>query len=99
MKWNEMKCYNFQLIDVYTQIRFLLLLCPLGWGCRINRRNLCRRVRRLNECLEYNTKQSDGEVTVMLELWGMWNIPSFPLISGPLWSGMAAPGGPSLSVR
>ena len=28
-----------------------------------------------NECPGYNTKQSDSEVLVMLELWGMWSIP------------------------
>ena len=26
-----------------------------------------------NECPEYDTKQSDGEIPVMLELWGMWS--------------------------
>ena len=28
-------------------------------------------VRTSNECPVYDTKQSDGEVPVMLELWGM----------------------------
>ena len=28
---------------------------------------------------------------VMLELWGMWSIPSLPLLPGPLWPGMVAP--------
>ena len=27
----------------------------------------------------------------MLELWGMWSIPSLPLLSGPLWPGVVAP--------
>ncbi len=31
------------------------------------------------------TKQSDGEVTVNLELWGMRSTPSLPLLLGPLW--------------
>ena len=26
----------------------------------------------------YDAKQSDGEVPVMLELWGMWSTPSLP---------------------
>ena len=36
-------------------------------------------------------KQSDGEVLVMLELWGMQSTPSLPLLAGPLWPGVAAP--------
>ena len=44
-----------------------------------------------NECPGYETKQSDGEVPVMLELWGMRSTPSLPSLPGPLWSGMVAP--------
>ena len=33
-------------------------------------------------------KQSDGEVPVMLELWGMRNTSLLPLLPGPLWPGM-----------
>ena len=36
-------------------------------------------------------KQSDGEVTVMLELWGMRSTPSLPLLPGPLWPEMVVP--------
>ena len=43
-----------------------------------------------NECPEYDTKQSNGEVPVMLELWEMRNIPSLPLLPGPLWPGVVA---------
>ena len=39
----------------------------------------------------YDTKQSDGEVSVMLGPWGIRNIPSLPLLPGPLWSGVVAP--------
>ena len=35
-------------------------------------------------------KKSDGEVLVMLELWGMWSAPSLPLLSGRLWPRMVA---------
>ena len=36
------------------------LYCPVGWGCRIHRLLLCRRVRLLsNECPVYDTKQSE----------------------------------------
>ena len=37
-----------------------------------------------NVCLGYDTKQSDGDAPVMLELWGMWSTPSLPLLLGPL---------------
>ena len=43
-------------------------LCPVGWGCRIYRLLLCRGVRPSpNESPGYGTKQSDGEVPIMLE--------------------------------
>ena len=47
-----------------------------------------------NECPGYDTKQSDGESPVMLELWGMRSTPSLPSLPGPLWPGMVAPDKP-----
>ena len=44
-----------------------------------------------NKCPGYDTKQSDGEVPVMLGLWGIRNTPSFPLLPGLLWPGGVAP--------
>ena len=44
-----------------------------------------------NECPEYDTKQPDGEVPAMLELWGMQSTPSLPSLPGPLWPGVVAP--------
>ena len=60
--------------------------CPVGL-------HLCRGVRhpRSNECPGYDTKQSDGKVAVMLELWGMQSTRSLPLLPGPHWPGMVAP--------
>ena len=43
------------------------------------------------ECPRYDTKQSDGEVPVILELWGMRSTPSLPSFPGPLWPGVVAP--------
>ena len=43
------------------------------------------------ECPDYDTKQSDYEFPVMLELRGMRSTSSFPLLPGRLWSGMVAP--------
>ena len=57
-------------------------LCPVGWGCRIPTPI---------ECPRYDSKQSDCEVPVMLELWGMQSIPLLSLLQGPLWSVVVAP--------
>ena len=65
--------------------------CPVGWGCRILQLLLCRGVRPPNECPGYDTKQSDGEVPVMLELWGMQSTPLLPSLPGPLWPRVVAP--------
>ena len=55
--------------------------------------HLCREVRlpTPNECPGYDTKQSNGEVSAMLELWGMRFTPSLPSLPGPLWPGEVAP--------
>ena len=39
----------------------------------------------------YDIKQSDGEVPVMLELWGMQSILSLPSLPGPLWPEVIVP--------
>ena len=35
-------------------------------------------------------KQSDGEVPVLVELWGIGSTPSLPLLQDPLWPGVVA---------
>ncbi len=37
------------------------------------------------------SEQSDGEVPVMLEVWGMKSTPSLPSLPGSLWPGVVAP--------
>ena len=44
-----------------------------------------------NECPGNDNKRSDGEVLVMLGLWGMRSTPSLPLLLGPLWPGVVTP--------
>ena len=39
----------------------------------------------------YDTEESDGEASVMLELWGMRRVPSLPSLPGPLWPRVVAP--------
>ena len=66
--------------------------CSVGWDCRIHRLLLCRGAKpHLNGCPGYDTKQSDGEVPVMLELWGMRSTPSLPSLPGLLRSGVVTP--------
>ena len=69
----------------------MYIYCPVGWGCRIHRLHLCRGLRPPNDCPKFDTKQSDGEVPVMLELRGMQSTPSLPLLPGPLRPGTVAP--------
>ena len=57
--------------------------CPVGFGCRIHQLLL--------ECPGYDTRQSDGEVPVMLELWGMRSTASLLLIPVPLCPRLVAP--------
>ena len=66
--------------------------CPVDWGCKIHRLLLCRGVELPQGVSWYDTKQSDGEVQVMLELWAMQSTPSFPSLPGPVWPRMVAPG-------
>ena len=44
-----------------------------------------------NECPAYDTKQSDGEVPVILEPWVIRSHPSLPLLPGLPWPGVVAP--------
>ena len=87
------KCLIFGKL-IYSVVLVTIKHCPVGWGCRIHWLPLCRGVRPpppLNECPAYNTKQSDGEVPVKLELWGMQSTHSLPLLPGSLWPGGVAP--------
>ena len=44
-----------------------------------------------DECPVYDTKQSDGEVPAVLELWKMRSTPSLPSLQGQLWPGVVSP--------
>ena len=48
--------------------------------------NMTNKIRKkLSNKYGYDTKQSDGEVLVMLELWGRRSTSSLPSFPGPLW--------------
>ena len=69
-----------------------LLLSPFGWGCRIHLLLLYRGVRPpSNECPGYDTNQSDGEVPVILEFWGIRSTLSLQSLPGPLWPEVVVP--------
>ena len=42
------------------------------------------------ECPGYEAKQSDGQASVILDLWGMRSTPLLPSSPGPVWLGMEA---------
>ena len=44
---------------------------PVSWGYRIHQVHLCRGVRPPPKYPGYDTKQSNDEASVTLELWGM----------------------------
>ena len=65
-----------------------LCIDPVGLDCRNRWWHLCRRVRNPpNEYPRYDTKPSDGEVSVQ-KLWGIWSSSSLPLFPGLLGSGV-----------
>ena len=69
---------------------YLSLSCTFGWGllntptAPLQRGNTPH-----NGCPAYDTKQSEGDVQVILELWGMRSTPSS--LPGRLWPGVVAP--------
>ena len=72
----------------YTQID-----CPVSWGCRIHKTAPLQRGKTPspNEFPGYDTKQSEGDLPVILGLWGIRSIPSLPLLPGPIWLGVVVP--------
>ena len=44
-----------------------------------------------NACPVYDTKQSVGDVPVMLDIWGLRTTPSLPSLPGPLYPRQVAP--------
>ena len=74
-------CVDSHYISIYLTVSYLSKFCQVGWGCRIQRLRLCG----------YDTKQSDGEVQVILEIWGMRSTPSLPLLPGAICPGLVAP--------
>ena len=77
---------NILLITLFLNKPQLICLLTIKFA-----QSALQRVIPPNECPGYDTKQSNGEVQVMLELWRIWSIPSLPLLLGLLWPRMVAP--------
>ena len=84
-RWTMLKKIN--LIWSYS-MRLSFSASPVDLGCWVHQLSL----QRDKTCLisGYDTKQSDSEASVMLELWGMQSTYSLPLLSSPLWTGVVA---------
>ena len=80
--------YNFVY---WNKVVYFSFAQSAGGGCKIHQLHLCGEGKHPPECPGYDTKQSNGEVPVMLELWGIRSTPSLPLLPGPLWPGVVAP--------
>ena len=99
MKWKHSDSSIMKMFLLQWSVKEVMLTvlpisnCSFGWGCRIYRLQLCRGVRPLpaNKCPGYDTKQSDGEVPVILELWGIWSTLLLPSLQASLWPGTVAP--------
>ena len=86
--WNSSLpfCFVSLSLDWYRAIIkpwIILASWPDGWDCRIYRLLLCRGVG--------DTKQSDDEVLVMLDLRRIQSTPSLPSLPDPLWLGVLVP--------
>ena len=78
-------------MNCYAPTHILTHTCQGCWGCRIYRVHLWREVILHRKCPGYYTKQSDGKVPVMLDIWGMRSTPSLLSLPVPIWPGVVAP--------
>ena len=61
----------------------------VSWGCGKHQLNLCRGLKLSQQMSCYDMKQSDGEVLVTLELWGM-STPLLTSLPGAVWPRVVA---------
>ena len=75
--------YNGKKDKLIYYMRTFNILGPVGWGSRIHwlHHQGMSRIWQL---------ASDGEVPLLLEIWGIWSASSLPLLPGPLWCGVVA---------
>ena len=97
--------YIYVCTHIYTYAH-THYICSVGLGCRMHWLFLCSGVRLFpppttaNECPGHDSKQSGGEIPVILELWRMRSTPSLPLLPGPQWPWVVVPDRvPSISQK
>ena len=74
------KHFCFRDLQVFIE-SFHLMRCPDSWSGQIHQ---LLTIPPTDKCPGYDTKQSDGDVPVMLEFLGMQSTPSLPSLPGPL---------------
>ena len=88
--WDTCTIWSFFNLNILANAKFITSN-KIVWDCRIRRLLFCRGVRPTNEWSGNDAKQSDCEVTVMLELWGIWSTPLLPSLRSLLWPGVVVP--------
>ena len=98
--WNHITVHKLLIFDrntwyhitAYKQMMMLKWqYSSIGWSCWIHWLLLCKWIRPPPQRMSwYDTKQSDGEIPIMLKLWGMQSTPSLPSLPAPLWLRVAA---------
>ena len=78
--------YYLYVYNWVHQKYFLWVHSAWAWECTD-----CFSAASPNECPLNDTKQSDGEAPVMLELWRIQTTPLLPSHPGPLWTGVVEP--------
>ena len=72
------KHFYLKIHQLHLYFYTILIICNYNLSKNTPIASLLRRV------FWYDTKQSAGEASVMLELWGMQSTPLLPSIPGPL---------------
>ena len=67
-----------------------IYLSQVGWGCRIHRLHLCRRVRPSQWVSSIKPIKPYDSEALALEIWGMSSTPLLTLLLSPLWPGVVA---------
>ena len=85
------ECTNQILYYRYIALRFQLLIAQSAVAVEYTDCLFAEGQDPHNEYPGYDTKQFDGEVPGMLEIWGLRGAPSLPSLQGPLWPDVVAP--------
>ena len=76
--------FDYWPLECVTSFRRITLL----WHVCSGRRSKYNSKTDINGCPWYDTKQFNGEILVILELWGMWSTLKLPLFPSELMPGL-----------